>query len=272
MTQISASVTVERGPFEMVPHWILDHPHISAQALRLYLLLRRHGDKDGRSFPGRKRLARQLHASASTVDRAKTELLEAGAMCQRHRTKDTGDWTSNEYHVHWDQRLDCPRLRGVRPGEGYPVYDDTPPVYDETPIPPMANELIPIENSDPLTHTRAAAAPASAETENQRANRLTRTYTDQVPLSNFPAVAGVIRKAIRTGRYDDQQITDALERMAEDNRSVTTDSLRIELEGVTYRNHKKSGTQMYVEIVQDLERQRNTNHRALTALGDAYGT
>lgn len=268
MTQISASVTVERGPFEMVPHWLLDHPDISAQALRLYCLLRRHGDKDGQCFPGRKRLAEQLHASPSTVDRAKIELLDAGAICQRHRTSEAGDWTSNEYHIHWDQATDCRRLKAPAGDEGSTAYDDTSTAYEQTGLPPAVNELIPNRNSDPITQTRAANADASAQpTEGQRINRLAKTYTDQVPLSNFSAVAGVVRKAVRANRYTDQQITEALGRLADDGRPVTADTLRIELEGMVRHDTRKSATRMYLESSQRLEAHPNL---ALAALGGAH--
>lgn len=138
-------VTVERGPFEMIPHWLLDE-EISAQAIRLYLVLRRHGDREGRSYPSRRRLGEQMGTSPSTVDRAKAELVEAGAICERQRPSDEGDYTSNEYHVHWDQRHDC----GNRPAhdEGYPAGDDTSPAGDGTGAPPVMNELIPIKNLD----------------------------------------------------------------------------------------------------------------------------
>jgi hypothetical protein len=79
--------------------------------------------------------------------------------------------------------------------------------------------------------------PPPAESEGQRVNRLTTVYTDRVQPSKFPAVAGVVRQAVRAtvdGRvkYTDQQIIDALGRMAEDGRSVTVDSLRYELDGI----------------------------------------
>jgi predicted nucleic acid-binding protein len=112
-----------------------------------------------------------------------------------------------------------------------------------------------------------ATAEAAAATEGQRVNTLTRTYTDQVPLSNFPAIAGIVRKAVRTGRYSDHEITDALGRLALDNRPVTTDTLRIELEGMTPRSSRKSGTQMYLESSQRLD--SKTSHLAIAALGEA---
>ena len=58
-----------------------------------------------------------------------------------------------------------------------------------------------------------------------------------MPLSNFPSIAGICRKAISATRegapiYTDEQIAGALKRMARDNRAVTADSLRVELDGL----------------------------------------
>jgi hypothetical protein len=78
----------------------------------------------------------------------------------------------------------------------------------------------------------SAAALEESESIGQRSNRLTKTYTDKVKLSNFPAVSGVVRKAINAG-FDDRSIVDALLRLADEGRPVTTDVLRIELEGKT---------------------------------------
>lgn len=135
----------------MVPHWILDED-ISAQAIRLYLLLRRHGDRSGRCFPSRRRLAEQMHTSPSTIDRAKSELVDIGAICERQRSSGEGDWTSNEYHVHWDQSHECTN----RPAgdEGCPAGDDTLPAGDDRGAPPVVNELIPTKNLDTTTQTR----------------------------------------------------------------------------------------------------------------------
>ena len=105
---------------------------------------------------------------------------------------------------------------------------------------------------EPSSLEPSLASPASAveraevESENQRGNRLAKIYTDRVRLSNFPAVAGVVRKAVRAG-YDDETIRDALTRLADDGRSVTTDALRYEIEGMPDARRKKSGSQQYLE-------------------------
>lgn len=78
-----------------------------------------------------------------------------------------------------------------------------------------------------------------APTEGQRVNALAKRYTDQVPLSNFPAVAGVIRKAVRVGMWPDDVIGAALDRLAVEGRSVTTDALRYELTGFPGRQSNR---------------------------------
>lgn len=104
--QDTHDIAVERGPFEMVPHWMLDS-ELTAQALKLYLILRRHGDANGICYPGRQRLAQAMSANVKTIDRAKAELVEAGAICFTRRHSDSGDWTSNLYHIHWERSLAC---------------------------------------------------------------------------------------------------------------------------------------------------------------------
>lgn len=79
----------------------------------------------------------------------------------------------------------------------------------------------------------------SAPTEGQRVNALAKRYTDRVPLSNFPAVAGVVRKAVRAAMWADDEIAAALERLADDGRSVTTDALRYELQGFPGRQSNR---------------------------------
>ena len=69
------------------------------------------------------------------------------------------------------------------------------------------------------------AAPAKPETPNQRANRLARVYTDQVKISNFPAIAKIVRKAV-DANLADEVIVDGLEKVIADGVSLTTESLR----------------------------------------------
>jgi len=112
MNAEAAPIRVERGPFEMVPHWLLSSPTMSSHAIRIWLLLRQHGDETKTSFPGRARLAKLIGASRPTVSRAIQELHEFGALCYRQRVGSNGDWGSNEYHIHWDPIESCGYFTG----------------------------------------------------------------------------------------------------------------------------------------------------------------
>lgn len=81
----------------------------------------------------------------------------------------------------------------------------------------------------------AAVASAPALTVTQRSKRITDTYAAAEPMCKWPAVNGVVIKAIQAERYSDDEITAALLRMAAENRSVTVDSLRTELGGLPPR-------------------------------------
>lgn len=85
--------------FAVIPEWVLDLP-VSASAIRVYCCLRRYADnKSGECWPSRRTLAMRSRISIATVDRALKELVEHGAILQRKRKNDAGDWTSNLYTV-----------------------------------------------------------------------------------------------------------------------------------------------------------------------------
>jgi hypothetical protein len=82
--------------------------------------------------------------------------------------------------------------------------------------------------------------PGNGLTITQRSKRITDVYADAEPMCKWPAVNSVIIRAIKTGEWSDDEIRDALLRMAEENRSVTIDSLRIELNGLPAAKHRAS--------------------------------
>lgn len=91
-------------PFEMVPHWLLLDTSISANALRIWLVLRKHRNyKTGECWPGRKRLAVLCGVSLSTVTRELANLAKAGAITVTKRKTAEGDSDTNLYHVHWER-------------------------------------------------------------------------------------------------------------------------------------------------------------------------
>ena len=76
-----------------------------------------------------------------------------------------------------------------------------------------------------------AMPPDAPPTPGQRAKAITDTYYEAEPLSKWPAVNAIVIRAITDGRWPDEQIQAALLRMAAENRSVTIDALRTELNG-----------------------------------------
>jgi hypothetical protein len=67
-------------------------------------------------------------------------------------------------------------------------------------------------------------APPEAETPDQRANRLAKTYTDRMPLASFPAARGIVRRAI-DAKETDEVISAALTSLADRNATLTLNSL-----------------------------------------------
>ena len=85
-----------REYFAIVPEWIV-LADISSNAIRLYALLNRFANSQGRAWPSRKTLADLMRTSTATVDRAKDELVTIGALEIEHRLNTAGDPSSNLY-------------------------------------------------------------------------------------------------------------------------------------------------------------------------------
>lgn len=94
------SIHSDTGPFVIVPEWVLLHPELGPNAVRLYGLLGRYADKNGSSHPGRQELIAKLGVSERTLDKAMKELVEVGAVKVTPRYVDgTKHRTSNSYLV-----------------------------------------------------------------------------------------------------------------------------------------------------------------------------
>lgn len=91
MTEIRSS-----DYFAIIPEWVL-HAEISSNAVRLYGVLNRFANSRGVAWPSRKTIADLMGVSVATVDRAKDELVDIGALHIEHRTGPAGDPSSNLY-------------------------------------------------------------------------------------------------------------------------------------------------------------------------------
>lgn len=98
--------------FAIVPEWVL-LADISANAVRLYALLNRYANSQGKAWPSRRTLGEALRVSPSTVDRSKEELVSIGALTVETRSTPAGDYTSNLYTL----ATSSPMVKGVVTGD-----------------------------------------------------------------------------------------------------------------------------------------------------------
>ena len=84
MTEVRAS-----DYFAIVPEWLL-HAEISGNAVRLFAILHRYANSRLEAWPSRKTIAAAMRCSTATVDRAREELVEVGALTVIQRTTDAG--------------------------------------------------------------------------------------------------------------------------------------------------------------------------------------
>ena len=71
---------------------------------------------------------------------------------------------------------------------------------------------------------------APPESVGQRVNRLARFFTELRPMSNFNAVATVVRKAVNAN-HPDEAIEAGLKQVIADKQSLTAETLRRAIEG-----------------------------------------
>jgi len=137
-----------------------------------------------------------------------------------------------------DGNLPSPSQTGDSKPDGKRVANDGSRARARRVTTSSSSEGLPIPIPTPVPPSAGAASPTPAPeglTEGQRAKRITDAYAAKVAMCNWPAVNGVVRKAIRSGKFTDEEIEAAMMRLADDGRSATVDTLRIELAGFTPR-------------------------------------
>lgn len=107
--------------------------------------------------------------------------------------------------------------KGSMEGEGVGEGDNSPSVATS----------VSVARSKPRADT-----PPTAQTKT--AQELAAVYYDRVPLSNFPAILKIVKKALAAG-YSPDRIRAGLHKLADEGRSVTTDGLRIAMDGPPLR-------------------------------------
>jgi hypothetical protein len=230
---------------------------LTARMVLLYLAER--ADDDGYCWPKIATIAGETGGlDRTTVFRQITLLCEAGLVERERRRREDGGDAANGYQLLIvaaqtpGRTLPPPRVADSHPPGS---HDATPRVAQEPPprvalAPPQEpsgkNRQVEPAPSGPGADGRdpaqpdlfGAVPPPPVETVGQKANRLTTVYTDLVPLSRFPAVAGIVRKALQAGKTE-TEITDALARLGKEGRPVTVDTLRIEIDGLPPRRDEE---------------------------------
>jgi len=110
MTEIRAT-----NYFAIIPEWII-YEDISANAVRLYAVLNRYANSRGHAWPSRKTIADKMQVSVATIDRAKEELVNIGALTIEARTTPSGDPSSNLYILHTASGDNYPPLSPMTQG------------------------------------------------------------------------------------------------------------------------------------------------------------
>jgi hypothetical protein len=117
--------------------------------------------------------------------------------------------------------------------------------------------VVPNGTTDTETSTEQTptVSAASGLTPTQRSKPITDAYAAAQPMCKWQAINGIVVLAIKSGKYADGEIRDALLRMAESGQTVTVESLRIEIEGFKPRR-RTSATDQAVAQAQELKERR----------------
>jgi Helix-turn-helix domain len=192
--------------------WVLDYSRAKLADRLVLISIANHARKDGTgAWPSIQGIAEEAHVSRRQAQRSVRALIELGELAIEEGAGRRGT------HVY--------RLPQMSPGQI---------VAPRHLVPERATNEASEGRSD-VARTEVPNRPEPSEelpreTLGQRANRIARVYTDIEPVSRFPAIAAIVRTALRAGRTE-TAIAAALERLARAGRSVTVDSLRIEMDG-----------------------------------------
>ena len=93
----------ETGPLCVVPVWLVEHPEVTANALRLWAILQArytpHGEEEYVSDPTRPELAAALRCSVDSIDRYLKNLHAAGAISILPQENETRQRVRNHYEL-----------------------------------------------------------------------------------------------------------------------------------------------------------------------------
>jgi len=199
----------------------LNHSKATGTAKVVLLGIANH-DGDGGAWPTVATLSRYANVTVRNVQKAISDLVALGEVVV-HYNEGGNRGARHERPNRYDITLSCPpecdRTKNHRVSNATGGVGNDTTLLSET-TPPPVSKSTPKPSLEPSKNAAATTA--------QIANRVTKAYTDRVPLSRFPAVAAIVRKALAAD-YSAEAVESALVRLADQGRPVTVDTLRIEL-------------------------------------------
>lgn len=224
------------------------------------LVIADHADDEGRNaWPSIPTIARRASISDRHARRVVSELVSLGVLWVSKQAGGTkamrDDRRPNLYAINVNALTSVSGRKGLR-GD---IEAERGDMGVRDGVTPMSGN----SSLEPSNRT-SFAGQEPGESEGRRVNRLTKHYSDRVPMCRFPAIAQIVKMAVKAGHEDDAIIA-ALLRLADSGRSVTVETLRLELEG---HGRRPSGSEMYARAARLLESvPEPVEYRAIQASG-----
>lgn len=247
--------------FAMIPRSMLYDQAIPPDAKIIYLVVSSHIGGNETAWPSRQRIADLSGVSLSTAKRQLGWLERHGYIEVVRRKVEQKQNLTNEYRL----IVGTARIHDVEESDEGGVTQTLGPDNDlssdddgsqgteggvtqtrgvgsqGTPNESQLNES---QGRTDAPATAVASAPQAQAPEpgldlNRRAQLLAKHFYDLRPMSNFPATMEMCKKAIRAG-HADEAIEAALTMLAQEGRTLTVETLRIQLEGAPGRQTELS--------------------------------
>ncbi len=202
--------------YAMIPEWVIYHPDLTGSDVRVYAVMARMADAEGRCYPKADTVASRLGVSDDTVRRSVARLEAAGALRVTPKMGPNG-YRANDYLIAGDTPLgvevdplrveqreagvrssaESPRLRKSAESESATVRSRSPQPCGDKEGEPSLNESQKNENQS------GAAVAVAGDTIKDQAHRLAQISFEQNPKpvcrGGFVAVMGLFKSFIKAG-------------------------------------------------------------------------
>ena len=145
--------------FARVPMWVASMQQLSGRALRVYICILAHADRNGFAFPSLATIAEVTGITRHKLPALINELIAAGLLRRQERRDEAGDNTTNLYEVVW-MLPQGGAFAEVFPSRGTPV-----PAEGSTVLPSMGTRGVPtLGNGTDHLRTDQRTLPPTGET------------------------------------------------------------------------------------------------------------